>query len=268
MNTEDRRGELIGTGPGAGRVYTRAELREIDRLAVERWGVPSIVLMENASRGLAGLVMREPALRASPGRVVVVAGPGNNGGDGLAAARHLANAGIDVGVWLIEPGREVRGDAAINLRVAQQMGLIVDGPEWCDGPQWCDGPAAVVDAMFGTGLERPMTGEAARAAGVIAAWRAAGARVIAADVPSGLDADVGVREGWPVVRADVTASFVGFKPGLLTAAGAGASGRVELVDIGAPRALVMSLGVPLDGRLDGRLDGPADGPADGRRGSG
>lgn len=207
---------------------TRSQAREIDRLAMEELGLPGIVLMENAARGIAEAVRR--ALRAPAGPVAIVCGPGNNGGDGFAAARHLANGGIEVRLHLMVPAaRYAAGsDPAINLAVARAMGLpLRDDLEFDDA-------ACLLDAIFGTGLERPVEGRFAEAVERI---NATNAMVVAVDTPSGLDADTGEVLG-VAVRADLTATMVAPKIGFDQAEGPTHTGRVEVVDIGVPPALV------------------------------
>jgi NAD(P)H-hydrate epimerase len=210
------------------RPLTREQAREIDRIAMEELSIPGIVLMENAARGAAeSLIRRFPGLG---GTVAVVCGPGNNGGDGFAAARHLANAGLHVRIHLVAPpdGFREGSDAATNLAIVRAMGLpVLANVE-------LGGAAIVVDAIFGTGLSRAVR-EPYRAA--IAAVRAARARVVAIDLPSGLDADTGRTLGI-AVRADLTATMVAPKVGFTLGDGPSLVGEVVVVDIGVPPAVV------------------------------
>lgn len=198
-------------------LLTAAEMGEADRLAIAG-GVPGIDLMEAAGRAVAETV----AARVPDGPVLVVAGPGNNGGDGFVAARLLAAAGRAVTVALAgEPGR-LRGDAATAFgRWA--------GPT---APAAMPLPAAavIVDALFGAGLDRAIAGPAAE---LVAAMNAAGVPIVAVDVPSGLAADSGRPLG-PVVAATATVTFFRLKPGHLLEPGRGLCGRVILADIGIP----------------------------------
>ncbi|MBX3357066.1 MAG: NAD(P)H-hydrate epimerase [Phycisphaeraceae bacterium] len=238
------------------RVYSRSELREIDLACVRDYEIPSVLLMENAAIGLAGVA--QLAARSADG-FLVVCGRGNNGGDGLAAARHLHNAGREVAVLLLAPHEEYRGDAAIQLRVASRMGLdMVRGDA---------GPLAeafgrflnrlprsglvVIDAVLGTGLDRPVSGRLAEAIACVNALKRGGAIIVAADVPSGLDADTGrpLAEGERsdrAVQADITVTFVGWKRGFLTPEAQEFLGTVVVCGIGAPRELTERLGEPLD----------------------
>lgn len=195
---------------------TRAQMRRIDALAIGEYGIPSLALMENAGRAVADAV--------AGSRVLVVCGRGNNGGDGYVAARHLANRGRVV--TLLEEG-EPRGDAAVMAVGARR--LCARATEFPAG-----GFDAIVDALYGTGLDRPVEG---RGAELIDRINAAGVPVTAADVPSGLDADTGRPLG-RAVRAAVTVTLGLPKAGF--AAGAAWVGRVIVADIGLPRALLES----------------------------
>jgi NAD(P)H-hydrate epimerase len=203
-------------------LYDAAEMRACDAWAIEEEGVPSLDLMERAGLGLARLTAR----LARPGLPIrVVVGPGNNGGDGLAAARLLREEGRVVDVLAVAPLDRLRGDALANLER-----LPGDPPQPFEAAR-LDGSGAVVDAMLGTGF----SGEPREpVAGAIAAIDAQDAPAIACDVPSGVDASTG--EVLAVaVRADATATFHGSKTGLHVAPGAMHAGTVEVVEIGIPR---------------------------------
>jgi ADP-dependent NAD(P)H-hydrate dehydratase / NAD(P)H-hydrate epimerase len=197
-----------------------ARMRAMDAWAIEDQGVPSLELMERAGLGLAELAQE----RAPVGRIVVVCGKGNNGGDGLVAARLLRDWGREVDVVLLaEPG-ELSGDPAANLER-----LPGEPPRPWD-PAALAGAAGVVDAILGTGF----SGEPREPArGAIEAINAAGATVVAADVPSGVDASSGAVEG-VAVRAAATATFHAAKPGLWIHPGKGRAGEVRVVEIGIP----------------------------------
>ncbi|MCC6661678.1 MAG: NAD(P)H-hydrate epimerase [Phycisphaerales bacterium] len=224
----------MGTPP----TYSRHALAEIDRLCVERYGLPSIVLMENAAIGASRLALTE--FRLAPGaRALIACGTGNNGGDGLAIARHLHNAGVATRIVMAGPETRLTPDAATNYRAVRAMNLSVTegGAATC-----CAAVAAwrgdlLIDALLGTGLSTPVHPPLD---GFIAAMNdsaAAGAPVLAVDLPSGLDCDTGEPLG-VAVRATLTASFVGRKKGFGNPAAAAYTGRVVCVGIGAPRDLV------------------------------
>jgi ADP-dependent NAD(P)H-hydrate dehydratase / NAD(P)H-hydrate epimerase len=196
------------------------QMRATDRWAIEERGVPSLDLMERAGEGLAAAVARSvPA-----GRIAVVCGKGNNGGDGLVAARLLREAGRQVDVLAVSPPEELRGDAAEQLRR-----LPGAAPEPFDAAR-LDGAEGLVDALLGTGT----TGAPREPfGGAIEAMNATGRPIVAADVPSGVDASTGEVAG-PAIRAVATATFHRAKPGLWISPGKAHAGEVEVIRIGIP----------------------------------
>jgi ADP-dependent NAD(P)H-hydrate dehydratase / NAD(P)H-hydrate epimerase len=206
-------------------LLTPAEMARADAAAIAG-GVPGIDLMEAAGRAVAGA-----ALDMSHGReVLVVAGGGNNGGDGFVAARHLAAVGrtVTVALWG-DPGR-LRGDAARAFR--RWRGPVVRATAGLP-------PARlVIDALFGAGLDRPVTGAPAE---IVAAMNRLGAPVLAVDVPSGLDGATGRAEG-AVVHARATVTFFRKKPGHLLHPGRGLCGEVRLAPIGIPEDVLPAIG--------------------------
>ena len=219
-------------------ILDRASVRAVDRAAIDEYGIPGIVLMENAARGLAAEALNMLGDRVQGAEVLVICGSGNNGGDGYALARHLHNAGARPVLAALGAPR-LGTDAAVNRAICQRMGLAIAGPDSLDDHS---DARLVVDALFGTGLDRPVEG---RAAEVIDWINAAGRPVLAVDVPSGLDCDTGRPLG-RAVRAKATVTFVARKPGLVEPPGLDYAGRVTVADIGAPRALVERLGRPLE----------------------
>ena len=207
-------------------------MRTLDRWTIEH-GTPGHVLMERAGAGTAR-VLRE-RLRRPRGPVVVVCGRGNNGGDGFVVARHLRRARVPVEVWLAARPEEVRGDAARMLaawRRARGAVRALATPADVEAlARRLARAAAVVDALFGTGLNAPVAGVAAA---VIAAINACGAPVLAVDIASGLSADTGAPLG-AAVRATVTATFGYPKVGQLMYPGVEHTGLLAVVDIGIPR---------------------------------
>jgi NAD(P)H-hydrate epimerase len=245
---------------------TREQVRELDRQAIEEYGVPGVVLMENAGRGAAELLMR---LNPERRPVVVVCGKGNNGGDGFVIARHLDLNGWPVAVLLQAPPDQLSGDAAVNYRIIAASRLpILDvshGTTPSDDPQqpWPDerlerlvaevtqfnqalagkqAPGWIVDALFGTGLSGPIRDPLAGAVEGINTGATAGVKVLAVDIPSGLDCDTGQPLG-PTVRAHHTATFVAPKIGFSAPEAREWLGEVHVVHIGAPRALLELYGV-------------------------
>lgn len=216
-------------------IFDRRSIREVDRIAIEEYGIPGIVLMENAARGASAIALDMLAARGGPlGRtVLIVCGSGNNGGDGYAMARHLHNAGAEIMLMALGEPR-LGTDAAINREICRKMGLREVSAS--DRPSLAR-VDLIVDAVFGTGLDRAITG---LAADVIDWINAHAAPVLAADLPSGLDADTGKPLG-SAVRADRTATFAGLKRGFTSPEAAALLGDVHVVDIGVPKELLERL---------------------------
>lgn len=213
--------------------FSRDGLREIDRRAVAEYGIPVLVLMENAGRAVA-----EEVKRGLKGRVLIVCGAGNNGGDGLVAARHLANAGVAVEVLLLGGREEFKHAAALQLAIVDKMGVPCEPAVKEAVRDWLvEGTEAdvIVDALFGTGLSRNVDGVARQ---VIEAMNRSGRRIVSVDIPSGLDADSGAVLG-AAVEATVTVSFCGGKLGFTK--GAFQVGKCVVADIGVPINLLREL---------------------------
>jgi hydroxyethylthiazole kinase-like uncharacterized protein yjeF len=211
------------------RLVGSAEMREIDRVAIEGFGIPSLTLMDRAGRAVAEAAVQ---LAAPHGRFVVVCGAGNNGGDGYVAARLLRSAGRDARVLALVPAERLSADARAVREQAQRAGVAIDDVGELAGVDAGVGDV-VLDAIFGTGLARPPAGAFAGAISRIEAARVAGARVLAVDVPSGLSADTGRPLG-ACVRADRTVTFAFQKRGLVLHPGATFAGEVTVADIGIP----------------------------------
>ena len=212
-------------------LWEAEEMRAADAHAIEQAGVPSLDLMDRASLGLA----RAAAKMAGEGPIRVVVGKGNNGGDGLAAARFLREEGRTVDVLALGDVSELKGDAAASLER-----LAGDPPRRFE-PALLEGSGLVIDAILGTGFD----GEPREpAAGAIAAINDCGAPVLACDVPSGVNASTGEVAGH-AVRADATATFHGPKVGLWIEPGKTHAGAVEVVDIGIPRGAPAPTGLGL-----------------------
>lgn len=227
------------------RRLTRAEVREVDRLAIEEYGLPGIVLMENAGRNAARL-LHELGIS---GPVAIACGRGNNGGDGFVIARHLQLLGHEVRLVLACPLADYRGDAAVNADVVRRAGLANLDLSTASPEDWAAalrGAVWIVDALLGTGATGAPRGAVATAITAINEARAAGegrgVRVFAVDLPSGLDCDTGDRAG-ACIRADVTATFVARKPGFDAPTARDLTGAVHVLDIGAPAALLVRFGL-------------------------
>lgn len=210
------------------RLVGSAEMRAIDRAAIEGLGVPSLELMERAGRAVA---QAAAALAAPGGGVVVVCGGGNNGGDGWVAARLLREAGWQVRALELVPAERLSSDAREMRGRAERAG--VPAAAGIAGPLPAGPGDVVIDAIFGTGLSRPPEGAFAGAIQAVAAARDGGAKVLAVDVPSGLSADTGHPLG-PCVRADATVTFAFQKRGLVLHPGPSFAGAVTVADIGIP----------------------------------
>jgi len=229
-------------------------MRAIDRWAIEEQGAPSLELMERAGTGVARALER----LAPDGPVAVVCGSGNNGGDGLVAARVLREAGRTVSVLCTSPPQDFSGDAQVNLERLPGEGpsqLEADLDAGSPGGRALAVAAAFVDALLGTGFQgepRGAVGAAIETLGRVQAARGVPAPVVSVDVPSGVDASTGVVAG-TAVRATVTVTFHAAKPGLWIHPGKSYAGEVQVLDIGIPRGAPGEVAVGLLGAavLDG-----------------
>jgi NAD(P)H-hydrate epimerase len=224
-------------------VLSREQMRDFDRHAIEVCRVPSLVLMENAGRNAASVILR--ALDGSRSKIVVVAGPGNNGGDGFVVARRLLTAGHTAELFLVADPQQLGGDARANHDAWRGLGGRVTSAMDDAGVMALaaalaslDPTDVVVDALLGTGLDRDVEGNLAR---VIEAILDCDARTFSLDLPSGLDANTGAVLG-VAVCAEATITFAHLKTGLLTPSGAEHAGDVHVVDIGVPGELVREVG--------------------------
>lgn len=213
-------------------LVTALEMRELDRHAIETLRVPADALMENAGHAVAEALLRE---LPSGAEVSIVCGRGNNGGDGLVAARHLHQLGVEVLVMLLGEAGNLSADAANNFDRACRVGVPLADLEWQPPSR-----GVVVDAIFGTGLSRDVEGLEAEWIRRINACRANGrgrVRVVSVDLPSGLCADTGAVLGC-CVEADVTVALGWPKIGLALEPGRGAAGRISVarIGIGDPQA--------------------------------
>jgi len=224
------------------RACTREQVRELDRRAIEEFGMPGVILMENAGRGAAAIaaeMLGDPAGR----RVAIFCGRGNNGGDGYVVGRHLHNRGARVEFVLACGPDEISpsSEAGINLAIVRRMGLPVRVADMAesrsDAAALAGAADLIVDALLGTGLAGRVREPYLS---IIRLINAADKPVLSVDIPSGLDADTGNVLG-ATVRARVTATFVLPKCGFYRQDGPGHTGEVRVVDIGVPRELVESL---------------------------
>jgi len=209
------------------------EIRRLDRTAIDEFNIPGLLLMENAGRGTVD-AMRGHFGDLTGRNIAIVAGPGNNGGDGLVIARHLLQLGGLPAVFLLAAPERLQGAAAANLAIVRSLGVplsVIDHPEkfplLSSGLADCE---LVVDAIFGTGLTRQLSGYYADA---VAAINGAQRPVVSVDLPTGLDSDTG-RNWGNSVKASLTATFGLAKPGLFLGDGPLVAGTLEVIDIGLP----------------------------------
>jgi NAD(P)H-hydrate epimerase len=223
------------------RVLTSAQMRDADRRTIDDVGIPSAVLMENAGRQ----VVAAMAPLLEPGdRVAVVCGKGNNGGDGFVVARVLVAKGVESCVYLLAPASEIEGDARANLLALDAVGVpvidVADPDAWTAHLAEICACDVVVDALFGTGLTRPLEG---RWRTVVCDLNASQVPIVAVDLPSGLSADTALVIG-DAIDATLTVTLGGLKLPLVVPPAASQTGDVVVADIGIPDAVI------------GALDGP------------
>ena len=214
-------------------VVTPRQMQEIDARAIKKYKMPGLILMENAARALAEKALEMPA-QNSPATVCIICGPGNNGGDGLAAARLLKEQGCEVQVFLLGSLSQLKGDARTNaqkLRAAKiKVNEIKGGAGITALKAGLKKTSLVIDAIFGTGFK----GTASKLAGqAIEAINSSGKIVLSSDIPSGVNGENGQVTG-PAVKADATVSMGLPKTGLLFYPGKELAGEVSIADIGFP----------------------------------
>jgi len=224
-------------------------MKEIDRRTIDDLGISSLVLMESAGLGLVDEI--ESRSEEERLRITVICGPGNNGGDGMVAARHLADRGHEVITFLAVPRSAFSGDPKVQLRTLTRLEMdvsVLSSDSSYDRAFRRAGDSdVIIDSLFGTGLGRKVEGQWAQCVRII---NSCPGLVISVDVPSGLDA----RTGHPLgecVTADVTVTFGFLKTGLVLFPGAQFAGEVVVADIGIPRSVIETMDLP------GELLGPA-----------
>jgi NAD(P)H-hydrate epimerase len=225
------------------RILTASQMREADRFTIEEIGIPSLVLMENAGRQVVSAIESAFESRLS-GRVAVLCGRGNNGGDGFVVARTLLQRGIDTSVFVIGALADVRGDARTNLDILGRLGVTV--VEVADEQSWelhfseISRCALIVDAIFGTGLKTAVTGTIET---IIADMNASDIPIVSVDLPSGLSADTPHLIG-ACVDASVTVALGAPKVPLVLPPGEAYAGDVVIADIGIPAEVINGLEGP------------------------
>ncbi len=218
------------------RAVTAAEMRGLDRRAIEEFGIPSYELMEKAGAAVA----HETAKLAGPPpkKILVLAGKGNNGGDGLVAARYLHDQGYDLQVLLFSEREKLKADPARNFVENAKRGIatriVGEHFAWETVPGLLREPDLIIDALFGVGLDKPL-GEPYRS--LIENLNQANKKVVAVDIPSGLESDTGKILG-SCVRATVTVTMGLPKKGFYEGEGPKVTGKVVVADIGIPKELL------------------------------
>ena len=217
------------------RILDAESMRQVDRAAIENFGIPSLVLMENAAIGLADAVgdSYPDAISAS-----IFCGPGNNGGDGLALARHLSVRGYHVDICLFTASGSLSGDLQAQFNICQNQGLLIreigSEDDIHDAVSVASRMDIVVDALFGIGLSRPLEGQFAS---IVEALNRLPVPILAVDLPSGLSGSRGDIPG-PHIRADLTVTFAAPKLAHVFSPAAEAVGEVVVTDLGIPPELV------------------------------
>ena len=219
------------------KILTSAQMKEIDRRTIEEVGIPGPVLMENAGIQIFRFLQTIILPYVDEDKIVIVSGRGNNGGDGLVIARHLWNNGMIPLVLLLGAKKELRGDAALNLGIAERIGVPVlevkTEAEWSARKKRLKDASVIIDAVFGTGLTKPADGLFARA---IQDINRSAAFKVAVDIPSGLSAD-GFEIVGPAVRADVTVTLAAPKIAHILPPAEEWVGELMIADISVPAFL-------------------------------
>jgi hydroxyethylthiazole kinase-like uncharacterized protein yjeF len=229
------------------KILTAGQLRDIDRRTTEEYVIPGLLLMENAGmRVVEALDARLEDLETAS--VAILCGKGNNGGDGMVVARQLLQRGCLPEVFLFARPEEVRGDAKTNLEILTRIGhpprVILDAAAWAGALRELGPVDVAVDALFGTGLSRPVEGLLADVIASLGEELDAGL-VVAIDVPSGCLADQSRLSG-PAVEADLTVTMTGLKQCLVFPPACDQAGDVVVADIGNPAALLDTASHPLE----------------------
>jgi NAD(P)H-hydrate epimerase len=214
-------------------VLTRQQVREFDAWAINTAGVPGAILMENAGSSCAEIVIGE--LKKLGGRkICIFCGTGNNGGDGFVIARHLKNAAFEVNIALCGPSSKIKGDAEINYKIIRRTGILIKELDLSSTDiekaveTFAGDSDLIVDAIFGTGLSGEPSSGFNR---LVDAVNSLNKRIIAVDIPSGLDCDTGYPLG-TAIKAAITVTFAAAKKGFINPASAEYTGEVYIASIG------------------------------------
>jgi len=217
-------------------ILTREQVRRVDQIAVQKYSMTPLVLMENAGHGAAAIINEK---FGSTSNALICCGPGNNGGDGCVIARHLHNAGWSVRVMVTGDQSKMSPDMLANYGIIESMGLKPMIATEHDAQQamikTIDQNELVIDALLGTGFQGQVRSPLAEL--IEAMNEAPKQSLIAIDIPSGLECDAGTPTN-ATIRADQTITFVSSKVGFSTASAAPFLGKVDVVDIGVPREAI------------------------------
>lgn len=212
------------------------EMRKIDEQAIREYGIPSLLLMENAGAACAREMMSLGLKKGD--QAAIFCGKGNNGGDGFVAARHLYNRGIEPVVFYFQSPAEMKPDPLVNFKILEKMDVYlrdcsqeIDRQGVTDDLKQCKG---ILDALFGTGLSKPLC-EPFKS--IVELINTSGIPAVAVDIPSGLNADTGEIMG-SCVKAVMTVSLALAKKGLYLKDGPAHSGKIIVADISIPRELI------------------------------
>ncbi len=218
------------------RLAATAQMKELDRTAIEERKIPSLDLMERAAGAVAKKVLQITGKNDRNRQIAIFCGPGNNGGDGVAAARLLMERGREVRIFLVGDRKKMTPDS-----LAMEQKLLATGgkleayaADSSEQQEWIENSACLVDALFGVGLKRPVTGDFLSA---VRRMNHAPCPVVSCDLPSGIDGDTGNVLG-EAVRADCTVTFTCSKYGLEQGDGKEYAGTVEVAPIGIPEELI------------------------------
>lgn len=210
------------------KVMTRQQVRSYDKQAIEKFAVPSVILMENAGRGCADIIKQRYKIKD---KVLIFCGSGNNGGDGYVTSRHLTLAGINNRCFILADREKISGDADTNLRILEKTGADIKfiKPENVAAiKEDIDSASLIVDAIFGTGLNGDIRDNYIQ---LFNAINSSKAPVFAVDIPSGLDCDTGKPLNI-AIKADATATFAAIKKGFENPQSAAYTGEVFVAHIG------------------------------------
>jgi NAD(P)H-hydrate epimerase len=216
-----------------------SQSRELDKKAEKQFGIPSLILMENAGRGIADFAYQMLSRPTNLSAVFIMAGIGNNGGDALVAARHLFQKDIIPSIYLCGDPTKFPTDASINFRIIQKLGLEIFSIDKFSESLKKQGnqDLLIIDGLLGTGFVPPLRypiDEAIRQMNKAKIDNPRSVKILSIDIPSGLSGDKGP-VGEEIVRADLTVTFACYKPGLLKMASRSFVGQLEVLDIGIPK---------------------------------